>query len=69
MTEIGKQIGILIHNRRREVGMTQQQLAKALEISNNAVSNLERGFSTNIALVERACELMDIKLKIKSKLL
>lgn len=58
MEQLPKAIGRAIAKYRRAAGMTQAQLAERLDLSNDAVSRLERG---NIALsVTRLVELAEI---------
>ena len=52
-----KQIGLFIRDRRLALGLTQQQLADKLGITDKAVSKWERGLSCpDITLLRRLAE-------------
>ena len=38
-----RELGLRIHNRRRELGLTQEQLAELMDVSIQMISNLELG--------------------------
>lgn len=58
-----EKIGKFIAEKRREKGLTQEQLAEKLRISINAVSKWERGLSTpNVSLMVELCEILSITL-------
>ena len=55
--------GQLITELRKEKGMTQKQLAKALNVTDKAVSKWERGLSfPDISMLEPLSELLDISI-------
>ena len=56
-----QKIGLLIRGRRTELGLTQQELAEKLHITNSAVSKWERGLSApDIALLPRLADVLGI---------
>lgn len=56
-----REIGLRIHNRRRELGLTQEQLAELMDVSIQMISNLELGKKAirpeNLA---KLCRVLDI---------
>ncbi len=55
--------GQLITELRKEKGMTQKQLAEALNVTDKAVSKWERGLSfPDISMLEPLSELLDISI-------
>lgn len=56
-----KETGEMIANARKEKGLTQQQLAKQLNITNKAVSKWERGINyPDIALLQPLCDILGL---------
>lgn len=56
-----KDIGLFIAARRKDLGLTQSQLATKLNVSDGAVSKWERGVNfPDIAIVEALSEMLDI---------
>ena len=56
-----QKIGLLIRGRRMELGLTQQELAERLHITNSAVSKWERGLSApDISLLPEIAKELDI---------
>ena len=54
-----KLIGIRIMQRRKEIGLTQEQLSEQLEISKNHLSSIERGlYVPTTQLVFRICDVL-----------
>ncbi len=56
-----REIGLRIHSRRRELGLTQEQLAELMDVSIQMISNLELGKKAirpeNLA---RLCGVLDV---------
>lgn len=56
-----KEIGKRIQNRRKQLGLTQEQLADEMNVSVQMVSNLERGNkSIRIDNLLRLCQLLSV---------
>ena len=56
-----KQIGLFIRDRRLALGLTQQQLADKLGITDKAVSKWERGISyPDITLLRRLADALEV---------
>lgn len=56
-----KTFGMYILQRRRELGMTQHELAERLYVTDSAVSKWERGLSyPDITLLRNICEVLDV---------
>lgn len=56
-----KQIGLFIRDRRLALGLTQQQLADKLDITDKAVSKWERGLSCpDITLLRRLADALEV---------
>ncbi len=56
-----KKIGRFIANKRKEVGLTQQQIAETLNISYQAISKWENGLAyPNIELLYKLAHLLDV---------
>lgn len=56
-------IGNFIRERRKEQGMTQEELAEKLNISKNAVSKWERGMNLpDVSIMQELCGLLNITL-------
>jgi y4mF family transcriptional regulator len=62
----GEQIGVVIKERRKTLGLTQQDLADTLGCSQRWIWELEQG-KENIYLKRllRLCKIMDIKLTVE----
>ena len=57
----GEKIGLFIMNRRKELGLTQQQLADKLHISFQAVSKWEKGTTyPNIEILRDLAIVLDV---------
>lgn len=56
-----KTFGAYILQRRRELGMTQKELAQRLYVTESAVSKWERGLSyPDITLLQNICSVLEI---------
>ena len=56
-----KTFGMYILQRRRELGMTQHELAERLFVTDSAVSKWERGLSyPDITLLRNICEVLEV---------
>ena len=56
-----KTFGAYILQRRRELGMTQKELAQRLYVTESAVSKWERGLSyPDITLLQNICSVFEI---------
>lgn len=56
-----KEIGKRIQQRRKQQGLTQEQLAEMMNVSIQMISNLERGNkSIRIENLIRLCQLLDV---------
>lgn len=58
------EIGKIIRDKRRSLGLTIEQLAEKADVSESLVSQLERGVNSNISInkLERISTAMDLKL-------
>ena len=57
-------IGRFIANRRRELGLTQVQLAEKLNITDRAISKWETGKSLpDVAIMLKLCDILEISIK------
>lgn len=56
-----EKIGKFISQKRKEVNLTQEDLAEKLNISKNAVSKWERGLNLpNVSIMQELCEILNI---------
>lgn len=56
-----EKIGKFISQKRKEVNLTQEELAEKLNISKNAVSKWERGLNLpNVSIMQELCEILNI---------
>ena len=54
----------IIKKKRKQMGMTQKEVADRLGVSYQTISNLERGVSFSFPLLQSVCDLLGIELKI-----
>ena len=54
----------IIKKKRKQMGMTQGDLAKACGCTWTTISNLERGINVNHALLQKVCDILGLKVKI-----
>lgn len=54
----------IIKKKRKQMGMTQRELAERCGVSYQTISNLERGVAYSKDLLEKVCELLDLGLAI-----
>jgi len=58
-----EKIGKFISENRKEIGLTQEQLAEKIGVSKNAVSKWERGLNLpDVGLMQKLCEILNITL-------
>ena len=63
-----KQLGKLIQQRRKELKLTQIDLALISEISTKQLSNIEQGkVSTTIDMLSKICETLGLSIELKIK--
>ena len=63
-----EKIGVFISTLRKEQGMTQQQLADAIGVSNKTISKWECGKGMpELALIVPLCHILQIKQKIAKR--
>ncbi len=61
------QIGEFIADARKERGLTQAQFAERLGVSHTTLSNLEQGKAVSSDTMQRALQLLDMRLVIAPK--
>ena len=54
----------IIQKKRKQVGMTQKELADKLGVSYQTISNLENGKAYSKELLEKVCDILDLEVKI-----
>lgn len=63
-----KQLGKIIQSRRKELKITQVDLALISEISTKQLSNIEQGkVSTTIDMLSKICETLGLSIELKIK--
>lgn len=63
-----KQLGKIIQSRRKELNITQVELALLSEISTKQLSNIEQGkVSTTIDMLSKICETLGLSIELKIK--
>lgn len=63
-----KQLGKVIQSRRKELNITQVELALISEISTKQLSNIEQGkVSTTIDMLSKLCETLGLSIELKIK--
>jgi len=63
-----KQLGQIIQSRRKELKITQVDLALISEISTKQLSNIEQGkVSTTIDMLSKICETLGLGIELKIK--
>lgn len=63
-----KQLGTIIQKRRKELNITQVELALISEISIKQLSNIEQGkVSTTIDMLSKICETLGLSIEFKIK--
>ena len=54
----------IIPKKRKQMGMTQKELADKCGVSYQTISNLERGVAYSKDLLEKVCDILDLGLAI-----
>jgi transcriptional regulator with XRE-family HTH domain len=54
----------IIKKKRKQMGMTQKELAERCGVSYQTISNLERGVAYSKDLLEKVCSILDLGLAI-----
>ena len=62
-----KQLGEFIADARRDQGYTQTEFARLLRVSHTTLSNLEQGKSVASETLQRAVQLLDMRMVIAPK--
>ncbi|HFU75692.1 MAG TPA: XRE family transcriptional regulator [Arcobacter sp.] len=63
-----KQLGKIIQSRRKQLNITQVELALLSEISTKQLSNIEQGkVSTTIDMLSKICETLGLSIELKIK--
>jgi len=63
-----KELGQIIQSRRKELKITQIDLALISEISTKQLSNIEQGkVSTTIDMLSKICETLGLSIELKIK--
>ena len=63
-----QQLGKIIQQRRKELKLTQVDLALISEISTKQLSNIEQGkVSTTIDMLSKICETLGLSIELKIK--
>ena len=63
-----KELGKIIQSRRKELKITQVDLALIAEISTKQLSNIEQGkVSTTIDMLSKICETLGLSIELKIK--
>ena len=63
-----QELGIIIQSRRKELKITQVDLALIAEISTKQLSNIEQGkVSTTIDMLSKLCETLGLSIELKIK--
>jgi transcriptional regulator with XRE-family HTH domain len=63
-----KQLGKIIQSRRKELNITQVELALLSEVSTKQLSNIEQGkVSTTIDMLSKICETLGLSIELKIK--
>lgn len=57
-------ISVKIHEEREKKGLSQAQLAKLANITQQQISKIENGINCNIATLLKACRALNLKLEI-----
>lgn len=64
-TEARKKIGLQLLERREKLGLTQEDLAKILEINQTTVAKVERGrWSFSIDYLEKFCDVLGLNIQL-----
>ncbi len=62
------QISLQINERRKEMGLTQKELAKKASITQQQLSKIESGINCNIMTMLKVCYAMNLKIEVTSKI-
>ena len=63
-----QELGVIIQSRRKELKITQVDLALIAEISTKQLSNIEQGkVSTTIDMLSKICETLGLTIELKIK--
>ncbi len=63
-----QELGTIIQSRRKELKITQVDLALIAEISTKQLSNIEQGkVSTTIDMLSKICETLGLSIELKIK--
>ena len=67
MTNKIENIGSLFHRRRKELGLTQEQLGERVRVTKSEISNMENGRGITFSTIDRLSEALGISVEIKLK--
>ena len=65
--EMNKELGHIIRNRRKDLGMTQAELAEKVSCNYATICNLERGGSVTSRYIFDTLEVLGLEMKINVK--
>lgn len=54
----------IIRKKRKQLGLSQKQIADKLGCTWTTISNLERGVNVNHSLLQKVCEMLGLKVQI-----